>query len=160
MTDYGPLLDDNNIDEERLAAVTAQIRGYCGWHIGPSVTETITVDSRGGRIVELPTLHMTTLTAVIADGTAVTGVEWSQLGLLRQGDGTRWPDKWRGVIVTLTHGYDPVPADLAAVVRAAASRDGDGLKKIGPFEYFDLVDGFYREEIAVLNRFRIHPVVR
>lgn len=108
------------------------VRRYCGWHIAPPVTETITLDNTyGGRLLQLPSLHVG---------------EVSKLEFRRHGQdwGTVPPESYvvspRGVIelvgtlngfpcgtqcvrVTLTHGYelDDI-ADVQAIVKNVTNR--------------------------------------
>lgn len=148
-------LDDPQ--DARIAAVTDWIRGRCGWHIAPPVTETITLDGTGTRVVSLPSLHVTDVDEVTEDGAAVD-IEWTDVGLLRHPG--RWADRWRSVEVTFTHGYPEVPADLAKVVIEAALRmpePGTGaVKKVGPFEMASTA-AFLPDELDTIDRYRILP---
>lgn len=100
-----------------LDAVSDDVRDYCGWHIAPSVTETLTVDGSGGEVLGLPTLHLTAVASIAEDGEDldVDGVEWSQAGYLRK-PYSRWTAKLRGVTAEVTHGYDTTPPGLLALV--------------------------------------------
>ena len=40
-------------------AAQAAVRAYCGWHIAPSLSETLVLDGTGARAFILPTLHLT-----------------------------------------------------------------------------------------------------
>lgn len=171
MTSPGPLLSPTQLEElgaerdrlieMRLDGVIQDIRDYCGWHIAPSVTETLTVDGPGLRTLLLPSLRITAVAAVTQDGTAVpaTEWEWSELGMLRHRSGV-WTDRWRGITVTLTHGYDTAPAGVLGVILdvvsdAVATPLGGGPEKVGPFE-FPAGGGtaFRAHQLAVLNRYR------
>lgn len=146
-----------NPQDARVAAVTEWIRGRCGWHIAPTITETVTVDGTDTRVLAMPSLHITAVDTVTESGTAVD-VEWSTVGLLRHPN--RWTDRWRSVTVTYTHGYPSVPADLAKVVIEAALRlpePGAGaVKKVGPFEMASTAV-FLPEELETIDRYRILP---
>ncbi len=161
----GPLLTPEQYDdlvgasdEVRIAAASAKIRSYCRWHVGPALTETVVLDGRNGRVLPVPSLLITEVAEVLEDGTAVE-VEWSSVGLLRHPQ--RWTKRWRGVQVTLTHGFDPVPAELARIVADVAARlpepGMNAVEKVGPFEYAGGT-AFTPDEIDVLNRYRL-PVV-
>lgn len=111
-----------------IEAASASIRAYCGWHIAPSLTHTLILDSNGTSTLMLPTMHVTNIEKVEVCGIDVTEkVEWSETGMLRLMDGKGFPDRFRAIKVTLTHGYgfDEVPDVLALVTqiaqRAAAS---------------------------------------
>lgn len=106
-------------DQSWSAAVSA-VRGYCGWHVAPSTTETVTVDGSGGNVQFLPTLRLTEVHSVVADGRTVPDPEWSSFGMLR---GVR-SCKFRGVVATITHGYDDLPADVLEVATDMASMEG------------------------------------
>lgn len=102
--------------EALIAGATAAVRGYCGWHIAPSLTETVTLDGPGGDVLTLPTMHLTDLAAVTEAGTVldVATVEWSELGSVRKESGC-WTERYRGVVVTMTHGHDAAP-DVAQII--------------------------------------------
>ena len=92
------------------------IRAFCGWHVAPSVEETLVLDGPGSGVLHLPSLHVTDVLEVLNDGTPIQDPEWSAAGLIRG----PWTTKFRGVRVRLVHGY---PADdLPYALQAAAAR--------------------------------------
>ena len=101
-----------------LDAATAAVRAYCGWHVTPEVTETVTVDVEGCTVL-LPSLYVTDVTEVRAEGEVVdaAGYEWSAAGILR----VHAKRGFRTLEVTMTHGYAEAP-DVAEVVLRAAAR--------------------------------------
>lgn len=107
-----------------IAAVgaSATIRAYARWHIGPSVTETLTLDGNGASILPLPTLHVTAVTAVTVDDSDVLAdVEWTERGLLRVPG--YFPTTWRSITATITHGWALADLDaVKAVAKSAATR--------------------------------------
>lgn len=105
------------IDLEAWKAAQEAVRGYCGWHIAPSVTQKVTLDGPGGRLLLLPSLHVTEVVTVVNDGAVVTDPEWSASGMIRG----CWSSRFRGIEVTFTHGFNPVPQDLLEVVTQMAS---------------------------------------
>lgn len=108
-------------DEERLRDAAAGVRAHCRWHLAPSTTETLTVDvDDPGRILDLPTLHVTGITEVRVDGVPITDYTWSARGQLRREQ--PWPAGFRRVEVDLTHGYDECPREVARIVRALAEQ--------------------------------------
>ena len=146
-----------NPQDARIAAVTAWVRRFCGWHIAPSVTETITVNGSGTRIIALPTMHLTDVASVTEHGRPVP-VEWTEVGLIRHPG--RWSDSWRSVEVEFTHGFDEAPADLVSVIIDAALRmptPGEhSIKKVGPFELGASADvAFLPSEMETLGHFQI-----
>lgn len=110
---------------ERIAQASAEVRSVCGWHIAPSITETLVLDGSGTWAQELPSLHVTALDEVLLDGVAAEDVDWSERGQLRRRQG-RFPDRFRSVKVTLTHGLSETPPEVVAVVLAAAERSMTG----------------------------------
>ncbi len=112
-------------DIEAVAWLSAVgvIRDYCGWHIAPEFEETVTLDGPGGPVLILPTRKVKAIASITNDGHLVSDPEWSSDGLVRGG----WTGRFRGVVVTMTHGFSQWPAELESLVRdmlAAADRGG------------------------------------
>lgn len=124
MTDYAMPPTPDGVDEFAWMAAVSAVRSYCGWHIAPSVTETVTVDGPGVGMLLLPTLHLTAVTDVTNDGEVAdpANVEWSERGAIRTNK--CWTRKWRGVQVTITHGFEDFPHEVLAVCRDMAKSDG------------------------------------
>jgi hypothetical protein len=99
-------------------------REYCGWHIAPSRTETLTVDGANGPFQPLPTLGLAALTAVTEEGYTldVTGIDWSTYGLLTKRTGGYWTPRRRGVVATITHGLATPPPWLVTLICGVAGR--------------------------------------
>ena len=141
------------------------VRAYCGWHVAPSVTEEVTVDGSGGSVQFLPTLYLTGVQGVTADGRVVSDPEWSQHGMLR---GVR-SCRFRGVVATITHGYDSFPVEVEAVARdmaSSAGRTGASGMLAGPYQVTYPSGDAGREagvvgmsgmQRAVLDRYRLAP---
>lgn len=156
-----------------LAAAEALVRSYCGWHIAPSRTETVTVDGSGAQVQPLPTLHLTALTSVTEDDDQIVDlaqVRWSDAGYLWRRD-CHWTRRLRGVEAAIEHGYAEVPADVQSVVlsvaaRSVASPDGVVRQQAGTFSVtysqaaFNVAGGvaLLAHERAILDRYRIPPV--
>lgn len=83
------------------------------------ISETVTLDSDGGRALTLPCLPVRGVTALEIDGRPVEDFEWSESGLIRLD--RPMPDKWRSVRVTYEHGYAPVPRGIQDVVLEQAA---------------------------------------
>lgn len=152
-----------DIDAVRLAGIVSAIRGFCGWHIGPSKTETLILDGNGHNVLLMPTHRITDVTEVVENGVTLDPdtYEWSEKGMLRRRCGV-WTMRWRGVHVTLEHGYPVVPDEIKAVVLDATTQvlatAPDAVpEKIGPFEYSGSAGGlqFLPNQLAVLARYRI-----
>lgn len=106
-----------------LKAAHGAVRRFCGWHVAPAVTETLTLDGNGGTDILLPSLRVVELAAVTNDGVDVTAnVDTSRAGILRLTTG-RWTNRLGRVSVTLRHGYDldEVP-EVAAIIAGVAKR--------------------------------------
>ena len=148
------------VDEAAWDAACAAVRAYCGWHVAPSVTQTITVDGPGGSLLFLPTLHLTDVSSITSDGTAVTDPEWSEAGMVRGS----WTERFRGVTVTMTHGYTSCPDEIVGVLREAADRgvEGSAVSQVGQVRAGGVggVPGaasFMLEQRAVLDRYKLPP---
>lgn len=131
-------------EDERLDQAEALVRGFCGWHIAPSRTETVTLRGRGRSTLFLPSLYVTAVSSITDDGVEVQSSDYevTTSGLLTRLDGC-WGYN-TDVVVTFTHGYTDVPADVTGVVQAIAQRstfNPAGLKREtnGPFteEFWD-----------------------
>lgn len=123
-----PLPDTpTGIDADTWADTVAEVRAFCGWHIAPEVTETVTLDGPNSSILVLPTLHLVDLVSITNDGTAVTDPEWSRTGMVR---GYWWSWKFRSVVAEITHGYDEWPTDLLAVMTELASAGSGALSGV------------------------------
>lgn len=150
----------SGVDEQAWASACAAVRAYCGWHVAPSVTETVTVDGSGSSVQLLPTLHLTSLVSITNDGTAVTDPEWSEAGMVRGS----WTSKWRGVTAEMVHGYDDCPAEIVGILHEAASRGvaGSAVSQVGQVRMGGVsgVPGaasFLMEQTAILDRYKLPP---
>ncbi|MCQ4119881.1 hypothetical protein [Rhodococcus tibetensis] len=152
----------SGIEETRLAGVISAIRGFCEWHVAPVKTETMTVDGNGHDVLLLRTHRIVSVTSVVENGVTLdpSAYEWSAKGMLRKRSG--WTDRWRGVVVTLEHGYPVVPDEVKAVVLDATTQvlatEPDAVaEKIGPFEYSGSAGGvqLLPNQLAVLARYKI-----
>ena len=167
---YPPLADVPATDDESswLAACEA-VRRYCGWHIAPAVSETLTLDGPGGTLLRLPSARVTAVASVTNDGTAIDDPEWSAHGMIRA---HCWTEKFRGVVVELTHGYDQCPDDLLEVLvhmaaqGSAAASAGAGIATSltsGPFMMQVSAAaqagavGLSGQHRGVLNKYRLGP---
>ncbi|WP_431881572.1 hypothetical protein [Micromonospora chalcea] len=108
--------------EMLIEMVSDEVRGFCGWHITPVATDTLTVDGSGGNVLTLPTLRLIEVVSVTENGTEVDvdTVQWSANGYLWRD--TPWTRALRGVEVEIRHGYADTRPELAAIVCAAVAR--------------------------------------
>ena len=110
-----------------LNAANRAIRAYCGWHVAPVISETLTLDGSGGDTLLLPSLRVRELERVTSDGVDVTElVRASARAGMLEIDGS-WSRKLSGIEVTLQHGFDAdeVP-DIATLILNVAKRAGSG----------------------------------
>lgn len=116
--------------DDLLAEASEAVIDYCGWQVWPRQTLVVTVDSRGGDMVPLPTLMLHAVTAVETRAVAdhgltawepvASGWDWSEGGwLLRCGC---WPDGPRTVRATIDSGYDEPPGAIGSVLLAIATQ--------------------------------------
>ncbi len=152
---------------------TALVRRYCGWHVTPSMSETITLDGSGVGMQILPSLHVTGITSVTYDGTLLSATDyaWSPNGVIEYvaaglyfAGVSRWSTGLGKVVVVFTHGYTDAP-DLAGVILARATRAQKDPKgnlsswTRGPFSenYQGASSEFTKDERDTLDRYRLAP---
>ncbi|MET9286498.1 hypothetical protein [Nocardia beijingensis] len=170
LTEYQELIAGTEIEQARLDGVIGDIRDYCGWHIAPAATETITLDGTGATIVQIPTLQLSAVASVTENGVVlqVTEYEWSADGTLRRLPlGRCWTNRYRGVVVECTHGFDEVPAAIVSVVLDATSdalstpvgAGGEMPETMGPFTFGGTkgAGAFTAAQLRVLDRYRVNP---
>lgn len=117
--------DEQDQAEAMLSAASGSVRSYCGWHITAVTDETVTLDGPGGNILTLPCMAVTAVTLVkivIGDSveTITDYIPSVSSGLLRRRRG--WPTEFSSIEVTYSGGYDPAPAEVAAVVCSMVDR--------------------------------------
>lgn len=110
--------------QQLLDGASAAVVEYCGWHIAPSVTETVTADGSGTTIQSLPTMHLTAVNEVTEVETEldVSTLDWSTYGVLEKQDGSWWTPRRRGVAAEITHGFAETPGWLVTLICAVAGR--------------------------------------
>lgn len=104
-----------------ISAASAAFRAETGQTVSLVEDDVVELDSNGASVLLLPAYPVTAVTAVVIDGEpqSVADFEWSRKGILRRRGG--WPAGYRKVIVTYSHGYAEVPADVAAAVAEAVA---------------------------------------
>lgn len=154
------------VSEGAVRAASDVIRRACGWHIAPEVTETLVLDSDGGRILALPSLRVTGVSGVTdADDVAIEGWSWSSSGLLERADGC-WPRGFQSVKVAVTHGFVDAPPGLLSLVAEVAQElanaevSAGGVEQIGPFRFAAgrAASSWTAGELAVLSRLRVEAM--
>jgi len=144
-----------------VAAAEGAVRLYCGWHIAPlREDDAVTVDGSGAKVQGLPTMHLVDVSAVTEDGETVDlePVQWSEAGYLWRCQA--WTRKLRGVIATITHGYEDVPPEVHAVVLDLAqlmvNSQGGAVRQVaGPFQVQVAAQQMTDLHKLVLDRYRI-----
>lgn len=113
-------------DDSVVLSAGATIRNLCGWHIAPTLTETVTVNSDGGHDLFVDSRMLTSVTAArdVSGDTPVilTGFRWSTAG--RVWRDVCWPRGFQVVELDIVHGYDRCPDDLLPLVADAAREIG------------------------------------
>ncbi|MEV8134298.1 hypothetical protein [Microbacterium aurantiacum] len=103
---------------KELDAATREIQNYCGWHIAPEESKTITRLSRFPEEIWIPAMQITAVTAVQAEG-----IEWSDLTGVEFDPQTGWTNiRARRIHLTYTAGFEEVPEDLVALTLQMAAR--------------------------------------
>lgn len=113
---------DPDVVDALLARASAAFRGATRQHISRVVDDTVTLDADGSWALLLPERPVTSVASVVVDGVTLTegtDYEWSAAGVLKRLGS--WPAKYRSVVVTYTHGYDPVPEDVQEAVAERAA---------------------------------------
>lgn len=170
--------------EWQVAAALRWARRYCQWHVWPRRAEQIVVDGSGSEVLHLPSLRVVSIESVteapgwrdsspaadpveLAEGRDFT---WSASGMLRRRAG-RWTGEFRGVTVSLTHGFDAeeVPDVLGVVAQAAARSTtlaGGEIARVGAIGFQSTPGAaaaggsvFLASEYAVLDQYRLNGVV-
>lgn len=108
--------------DDILSGATLALQRLAGWHIAPIQTDTLLLDGASvGDILHLPSLAVRSIDAISSTWWGTTTVfdlaevEWSANGNVRRRYGACWPEGFRNISVTFTHGYDEVP-DLKQIV--------------------------------------------
>lgn len=125
----------DGVDPEAWADALDAIRVHCGWHVAPSAAMTLRVDGRGGRVLLLPSLHVTRVVEVRVDGVVTSAYRWSEGGMLERTGGV-WPVGFGRIEVDLEHGFDDLPRPVSRIARSltsAAATNGLGQVATGPF---------------------------
>lgn len=102
-----------------LRAATRRFRGAVGHPVDLVVDDEVTLDGNGRESLLLPVWPTTAVTSVVLDDQILvegTDYEWSDAGILRRLGGLCWPDRLRCLVVTYSHGWDPIPEDIQEVV--------------------------------------------
>jgi hypothetical protein len=110
----GRTLDDRTQAETILTLASGAVRAYCGWEISQQINVTMYVEGFGTSLMTLPTLCLTAVHEVRADGQLVDPAEYPYKHSRK---GQIW-GYWVCAVqyeFDVDHGYEPVP-DLVKLV--------------------------------------------
>lgn len=145
---------------------------YCGWDPTEHVTDQeILLAGNGTRVLTLPSLHVTAVSACsvtdrwgtvldLSIGPGATDLSWSENGVLTLKNCARlraFPEDQQNVAVTYSGGYAEIPADLQAALDSIGKRaHGIRSKTMGKTAYTYFASGdLLLVEKMVLDRYRI-----
>jgi hypothetical protein len=137
------------------------VKAYCGWHVAPSLSETVKVEGDGSRVLLLPSLHVTGVSEVRdEDNTVVTGWKVRENGVAR---GCWTPETLYSF--DITHGYEEMPGEVAEIVADLDARSGSAgaFAQVGQVRYATGSDGapiggaLTTAQKAVLDRYKLPP---
>lgn len=109
-------------DPKLLAALKAAARRFLGAVRHPVILvedDEVTLDGNGRESILLPVWPTTAVTSVVLDGETLvegTDYEWSDAGILRRLGCRVWPNKFRCLVVTYSHGWAEIPEDISEAV--------------------------------------------
>lgn len=159
-----PDLDDYQAGdpEQLLTAAESAVRAYCGWHIAPSRTDTITTTIPFTGRMFLPSMYVTTIVSVTEDAVVLDTPNYvfhenGWLDRMLPYVPLTWGQASQTTVV-FTHGYFDVPPDIQQVVLALANRNVNtpgNLTRVGQVQYASGVDAFTEAEKVTLRRYRI-----
>lgn len=147
-----------------VARAERAVTEYCGWHVAPAVLETLVLDGSGHGTLQLPTKRVESIWSVKVLGVelGLNDYDWSPVGMLAMRSHARFPDRYRSVEVSLTHGYETMPAELETVilglaVRAVASPMGETSIRVGDrmSTFGSVGTSPMQAEYEVLDRYRV-----
>ena len=105
--------------EQLLEQASGVVRNHCRWRIDYAENDELLVDApRHGDALLLPSLRLLQVQSLTIGGVALTGFTHTLSGVLERRGG--WP---RGIVrAVVTHGWNPVPAEIRAVTIGVALR--------------------------------------
>lgn len=105
-----------------LAAASAAVRNYCGWHLAPSLACEYRADSlHTGHTVQLPSRYVSSVESVAVNGEVLPPSAY----VLKPGGrillrGKPRREGWNDIVVLYNAGLPSVPAEIAGVVATVA----------------------------------------
>lgn len=124
----GRLSATDSETQRMLNAALAALRQYCGWHVTPVISDTMTIDGNGLTDITIPTLQIASLTSVTVGGTALDLATVDQSneapGVLHLNNWTFWTEGVGNVTIELSHGFDDAYDWQAAVLELVDRMSG------------------------------------
>lgn len=120
----GRVLADDAAAVQLLNSAAAAVVGYLRWCPWPRRTDSVVLDGNGTDVLSLPSRYVVNVDSVAIDGVPLggAGYRWSQTGMVER-IGWMWPDGFRRITVTFTHGVDVVPNSLSDIIVGLAARN-------------------------------------
>lgn len=138
---------------ETVEAAAQSVRTECGWHIAPSIEQTIVLRTGGAEAVLLPSLRVTAVNSITdRNGNPVSNWDaWSNGTIERPGG---FPD---ALNITFTHGYETCPPELLPIIaeRAAAQASGRIKSEALAGRSVQLEGGYSPETETSINAYKI-----
>jgi len=114
--------DCNGGTDAAIAAASAAIRNYCGWHVSPVLGCTAKLTARG-RVAAIPAKMVVSIESVSENGAELSPGQYEARadGLLRRACFRNWTGRWEGIEVAYEAGFDPsaVPDIAQACIHLA-----------------------------------------
>lgn len=110
--------------ERAIHEATATIQNYCHQTIERVIDDVLTLDCLPIKHIALPELPVVSIESVVENGdllTAGTDYRLGQYSILYR-LGRNWAPGVQNVVITYSHGYNPLPDDIVAVATRMASR--------------------------------------
>lgn len=106
-----------------VAGASGAVRSYCRWVLTEELEATLHAAGTGSRVLGLPTLMLTAVTAVRVDGELLDeeDYQWAQRGQLYRPAPACWP-LWSRIEVDCDHGYPAAPDAVQIVALGVAAR--------------------------------------
>jgi hypothetical protein len=164
----------SSLDQARvqtaIEVASAAVRTKTGQQL-TQISETITLPASGSQVLTLPQFPVTAISSVTRDGATLdaTAYSWvSPTGIITTLDGSRWLSP-QLITVTYTHGWNPLPRDLAGVVLSKAKRwlDSPGGQDVQSetlgswsvtYAQSQATGGFTLEEEDILSRYTLWTI--
>jgi len=164
--------DDPVAAQAWLDQATTLLQSLTGQTLLPVTDDAVLLDGDGTNVIVLPEVPVTAVASVEAEGVPLSTdeYEWSSDGLLRITGGpcVVWPNRYQALKVVYSHGFNPMPNDLALACAGIACRLSTGAKNlasggevtfeaVGAYQvrYATPTPGLTGVEAAIVDRYRV-----